>query len=1135
MTTGKDSGATRRHSDMPSPVTAPIVPAVPSIEPTKVGRYQLNDKLGEGEFGLVYRAVHVDHSDEEMEYAVKILHDKYTRSDYRSLSQEATLLQKLSHRTLPRFIETGICSQAPFNNRPYLVMEFIPGHHIADYLEQNSISPDTALRWIYELSEGLVYLHNQAVIHRDIKPANIQVAWSERHGRSLRILDFGIALIRGQHVPEIIGTLKYMSPEQFATKPITTASDIYSLGLVLYELLSGVYPYSIDAGNNVAAWAEIHRKSTPKPLAVTNIPGAVCDVVMACLAKQPESRPSASQLLYVMEKEVSGIGLPSYVGILGHRGSGKTCYLTSLYHISEMTPETRNILEDKCLDLYEKGDLPSATALSAYRLNFKITTARRYYDIVTKDYGGELLAGRREERLNTEEVIDQEVLKEKRNEVIDQEVLKEKRNEVYEFFQSARAILIIVETMPVAQDLRTQIDYRKEIESLIERIAQVRQGKREIKIPVAMVLTKWDRIGDVSKSHDQEQRRALEYIEQTEWLAQLYYKLRILCPHFDVFPVYSFIGDKPSRENIRPFNIDTPLLWSIDQSDIALLDQAKEIENDDEYHHSEKLSLYWRLLNVEKISDRELRDQIKAGIHRLSQSYLDAVKTRIAADSGETMWAIAQYRGFLQTKGICSEEQEEAQRELRRLERKRQGDYRRKMIWLSAAAILALVAGWATWGVYAERLAEQQLARAIDRCKILLAEQLAVPPATVEKFAGDDWTRLVNRLGYVEGMILKYDDRLAAVKRFQSGELQLKIKQPPLTAKAADLQQQRGEWLRYQGQLTAIKLDFEKWRELIQQQERLTRQQQDLERRWQRMQLTRTDLDEAGRLFQQGVEHRQALANLRDAFNNYLTGHGNGLFRAQAEQAVLVVQKNLEYWDQRLQKSRSEDDLHRMVQDLANFDRDSNLAQLTPDQSDSVVSLRDKQQKLQAWHGRFRTLAELLKSRRLAGDQRRRYQQLAARGTQKIAELEHKCDYWLAGDQLNKLVQSIQYQIESAPPGGSLATRLADIAKWQAKLHDWALPLNIAAADRQDLEVRKNKALHQFAIYTICREMEQSYRSGEIAALAIQDSDPPGGGHAKAGPIRGLAPKIPASQNRNRRQNHTAEPGRSLYHFVPAM
>ncbi|NUM36617.1 MAG: protein kinase [Candidatus Brocadiae bacterium] len=1133
----QSSEATRIHADLDMPVTQQMQPAFSAIETETIGNYRLVEKLGEGEFGLVYKASRINQNEEVREYALKILHKKYTSSDYKRLRQEAKILQKLSHRTLPAFLETGICGHGLFAGQPYLAMEFIAGQTLKEYLQQNSVSPDTSLRWIHELSEGMAYLHNQSVIHRDLKPSNIQVTWNEKHGRTLRLLDFGISLLRGQKTPEILGTLKYMSPEQFMNKPITPASDIYSLGLVFYEILAGVYPYEGNPGSHALDWKEVHQKSTPKQLRLQNIPSSICDMVMACLAKEPEKRPTALQIVSIMEKEVSGIGLPSYIGILGHRGSGKTCYLTSIYHVSEVSPETRNILEDKYLELYEEGKLPSATALSSYRLNFKITTAKRYYDIVTKDYGGELLEGRREERLNIESGIDKELL-------------QEKRSELYEFFRSTRAIMIIVETHVANQGLKERNNYIKEIDGLIEHIAQVQQGKREIKVPVAMVLTKWDRVGGTCKNHEEEKEKALKYIEETEWIKRIYDKLRVLCPHyFEVFPVYSFIGDHPDKEHIKPFNIQTPLLWAMDNSELAMLDQTQEMASSEEYSYSDKLEFHWRLLHIEKISDRELRQKIQGKMKELSQSYWESIKSKIADDPGELVLAIGQYRQFLQTKGIQPKEQEDAQRELRRYQHRWQGEYRRKVVTYCAIFFFLFYSLWEIWGHYnvqraildfqqgrskaddflscvynykkwkpvsiprqfmvagisekISQVAHESLEKEAKACTLVIQEQENAAPLALEKFGRDDLAQIIARLEYAKEMIKKSKEKSLKLEQLQSNQqewtakfqiaIKPEIKQLPITAKIQELERVRIAWIAYAGQLEKLKNEFEEWRLLVEEKKRLEQEQQNLEIQWQEMEQKPLDFSQVDTLVGQMRKPRYAWEGLQTQIQDYLNKYPNSLFTEDAKGFVQTIQKTLDTWGQREEKFLHLDTLNHIVQKLEKFIDNNEIAQLIPDEKNTILLIQEKQKKLKSWREQCQKLEEAIATKKIDKDQSSRYEALCLKCREQIEPQEQKCRYFILQNDLKKMVRNIQEETEAEDTWVTLDNKLKRIAELQKPLLEWQPPSqDILPLDYKNLLEEKRRAILGFSIYNVCREVEkfcQKKENKEYVQLAIQEND----------------------------------------------
>ena len=649
----------------------------------RVGDYQLLELLGEGEFGYVYKALQISKPESKEYYAIKVLKPEHAGQDFSAFAQEARILQKLSHKSLPKLVATGISrTNDAFNKAPYLVMEFIAGEDLQICLKKGPINPDTLLRWAYEITAAVAYLHSQEIIHRDLKPSNILVAWSKKQSRSIKIVDFGIALLRRQleNRQEISGSLRYMSPEQLVGKKVGKPSDIYALGLILYEILNGSFPYEFTGKPDFKLWQEIHTRSIPQEITNRLVPNPIALLIRRCLEKLPEQRPTADELVQTMEKEVAGIGQPSFIGILGARGSGKTCYLTSLYSEIEMGDDSKKLLEDKYLALYEHGIVPSATALSTYRLNLRITTPEKFYDIITKDYGGELLAGRRQDDAD--------------------ESMLEKREEIYEFFQSARAILILVETKPAQNLLQNLVDYRNEIQSLIEKIATFRNGVRKIGIPVGIVLTKWDRMGNLSDDPHKEKERAMQYVAQTSWLTKLYDNLKILCPYLEVFPVFSFIGDKPDKNNIRPFNVCAPLIWASDKGDVCLWEKCLALQQEHPQAYRDILENYWRLLQIENIGDIRIRQQAESALVSLSRQYLDFVKANVKKDASTERWVIGQYQQYLQTKGITAEDRAEAARLLRHHRSSFATRTIRRVFATMVMVLLLGYIGWEWWGNY---------------------------------------------------------------------------------------------------------------------------------------------------------------------------------------------------------------------------------------------------------------------------------------------------------------------------------------------------------------------------------------------------------------------------------------------------
>jgi serine/threonine protein kinase len=231
--------------------------------PKQIGRYQIISVLGEGGMGVVYQAE--QRVPVRRTVALKLIKlGMDTRDVIARFESERQALAVMSHRNVARVIDAG----ATDAGRPYFVMEYVPGMPITEYCDQQNLSIRDRLELFVQACEAIEHAHQKAIIHRDLKPGNILVMLED--GKPLvKVIDFGVAKATNQRLTErtlytergqLIGTPEYMSPEQaeMTALDVDTRTDIYSLGVVLYELLVGALPFDSRTLRS-AAYNEIHR------------------------------------------------------------------------------------------------------------------------------------------------------------------------------------------------------------------------------------------------------------------------------------------------------------------------------------------------------------------------------------------------------------------------------------------------------------------------------------------------------------------------------------------------------------------------------------------------------------------------------------------------------------------------------------------------------------------------------------------------------------------------------------------------------------------------------------------------------------------------------------------------------------
>jgi eukaryotic-like serine/threonine-protein kinase len=247
--------------------------------PRRIGRYRVIAELGRGGWGTVYHAER-DTGDFEQRVAIKVLRRGLDTDDVLArFRAEGRILARLDHPGIARLLDGG----ATDDGRPFLTMELVDGQPITEYCRQRSLDVAARLRLFLDVARAVEYAHRNLVVHRDLKPSNILVSADGQ----VKLLDFGIAKLLGDEVGEDPDTPhtrtglrpmtpEYASPEQVRGEPITTASDVYQLGLLLYELLTGFRPYAASE-SSADRRAESLREEPTAPSAAVLKPADASD------------------------------------------------------------------------------------------------------------------------------------------------------------------------------------------------------------------------------------------------------------------------------------------------------------------------------------------------------------------------------------------------------------------------------------------------------------------------------------------------------------------------------------------------------------------------------------------------------------------------------------------------------------------------------------------------------------------------------------------------------------------------------------------------------------------------------------------------------------------------------------------
>jgi serine/threonine-protein kinase len=278
------------------------------------GRYRVIELIGEGGMGKVYLAEHVEIG---KRVALKVLHPSYSRMPdlVERFRREARAASKIGHPNIVDVTDSG----TTHDGSVYFVMEYLEGVELGSIIErEGALDVARALKIATQICRALAAAHAQGIVHRDLKPENVFLIARDGAADVVKVLDFGIAKTTEAEAARerrltspgmAMGTPEYMSPEQAAGRAADARCDVYALGAIMYEMTTGIPPYSGD--NFMEILTKKATQDPPPPFNVRkDLSQTVSDLVMAAMARNPEDRPQTMEKLeYELNKALSGRGI----------------------------------------------------------------------------------------------------------------------------------------------------------------------------------------------------------------------------------------------------------------------------------------------------------------------------------------------------------------------------------------------------------------------------------------------------------------------------------------------------------------------------------------------------------------------------------------------------------------------------------------------------------------------------------------------------------------------------------------------------------------------------------------------------------------------------------------------------------
>jgi serine/threonine-protein kinase len=354
-----------------------IMPGDPLIGHTLDEKYRLEERLGIGGMGTVYRAVHllIDRP-----VAIKVLNQRFVEDEAARtrFRREARAAGRLQHTNAVTVTDFGQSS----DGYVYIVMELLEGRTLRELVAKEApLDPARAVSLMLQISDAVAAAHQAGIIHRDLKPANVFIVQRADVPSVVKVLDFGIAKLAAEMLEDdepmtltqfgaMIGTPRYMSPEQCDGAELTPSADVYSLGIILYEMLTGTVPFS---GSTPLAIALKHSSETPRPPRefVSNIPEPLEQLVLHALEKRPEDRPAdAAQFRAELLSTAERLGLEHFAATNGPD-------LEALRNVGTESPSGRLVIDISRLreSRAASAELNEITIMSSLRQAAPVETA----------------------------------------------------------------------------------------------------------------------------------------------------------------------------------------------------------------------------------------------------------------------------------------------------------------------------------------------------------------------------------------------------------------------------------------------------------------------------------------------------------------------------------------------------------------------------------------------------------------------------------------------------------------------------------------------------------------------------------------------------------------------------------------